>query len=89
LELVSILRKSEMLKAKATITYVKLNNNQVVNVDPNRAAPVVLIGAVKLVLLAQAADTVGTPELFLVANELEEAAELGVIVLQQTGQEGE
>lgn len=51
---------------EAAQTYVKLDDSQVIDVDPNGTAPVVLLCAVELVLLAQAAQAVGAPQLLLV-----------------------
>ncbi len=69
-------------------TYVKLLNSQVVHGHPNRAAPVVLLCAVKLGLLAQTANAVRAKEVFLIANEVQNPAQLGVLGLHQADEEG-
>lgn len=42
-------------------TYQELNNGEIVDVHPDRSTPVVLVCAIELVFLAQAANTVITP----------------------------
>lgn len=74
---------------RGRVTYVKLLHNHVVHGHPHRAAPVILIRAVKLILLTQAANTIRAKQLLLVANEFQNLAELGVVGLHQANHEGE
>ena len=71
------------------MTYVKLHNRQIIDVDPHGAAPVILLGPVQLVPLAQAAQAMRAPELLLVAHQLQQLPELGTVGLEQPREERE
>jgi len=62
---------------------------EVVDVDPDGAAPVVLVRAVVFVREAEAADAVGGPEFGRVGYEVEDRFEARAVGREEAGEEGE
>jgi hypothetical protein len=71
------------------VTYEKLGDCKVVDGHPYWSSPVVLCSVIELVALAQTPDTVRTPELFLVLNEIQDGAKSLAVLVDETSQEGE
>ena len=71
------------------MTYVQLEDGHVVDVDPNWAPPVVLLGSVELALLAQALQAMRAEELLLITQKIQELPELWVIGLHEADEERE
>lgn len=68
------------VRALRHVVLLEAGEHQVVDVDPDRAAPVVLGGSVELVVLGERAEAVRRPELVFVLDQLESVEELGRIV---------
>lgn len=81
----------ELGAAAGREAYEQSRNDEVIDINPHGAAPVVLISAVRRVVAAEAADTVLAPQLLLVGDEVEDGGQPPRVVVgaKQPEQEGE